>query len=222
MTEHSRRRARFEIETQVIYRVETPPGPLPPKEAKGVCARNLSENGLLLEAEEYLPPGTRLNLLLIQGTRGAIEGKGEVAWAEDASPKPGLRHGVRITHMEAAQQVAWKLFLEEASREIGRRPLRFDIDLPLVCRRADREETCGGRAVNVSRGGFLVLLPVRFPVDTVLSLEVRTPAQSLKADTRVVRVEDPGADGLIPHGLAFVDSKEGSHLPSALFLLGLL
>jgi hypothetical protein len=221
MTEELRRHPRYEVETQVIYKVEAPSGALPPRQARGVCSRNLSEGGLLLEAEEYLPPGTRLTLLLIRGKRGVIEGQGDVVWAEDPPPQPWLRHGIRITHMDSSQQVAWELFLQQASREIHRRPLRFEVELPLTCRRKNSSEVWEGCALNVSRGGCLVLLPVRLPMDTVLALEVRTPMQCLTTDARVMRFEEPRADGSIPHGLAFVDLQEEPSLLPALFLLGL-
>lgn len=224
MSEPTRRHPRYEIETQVIYSVEESSGTNPSQMAKGVCSRNLGEGGLLLDTEEHLPPGTRLSLLLIRGKRGPIEGRGEIVWAEGAPSGPGFRHGVRITHMEPSQQSAWEFFLDDASRQIGRRPIRFEIDLPLTCRPKDSEAAWAGHAVavNASRGGFLVLLPVRFPVDTVLCLEAQSQAQSLKTEARVVRVDDPREDGLIPHGLAFVDSQDGSRILPALFLLGLI
>lgn len=224
MSDPHRRHPRYEIETQVLYMLESAPVTQPPQKAKGVCTRNLSQGGLVLEAEERLPPGTRLALILIRGTRGAIEAQGEVVWADDAAAKPRFQHGIRITRMEPSQELAWKSFLDEASRDLGRRTLRFDIDLPITCCRKDCGDSLGGRAVavNVSRGGFLVLLPVRVPVDTILCLEARTPTLSLKTDARVVRHEEPRPDGLIPHGLAFVDSQEGSRLLPELFLLGVL
>jgi hypothetical protein len=217
MVEPSRHHPRYEIETEVLYKVETPP-----QTAKGVCSRNLSEGGLLLEGDEFLPPGTRLDLILIRAKRGTIECQGEVVWAEDPRPKAGFRHGIRITRMDPPQQVAWERFLAEASRELGRRPLRLDIDIPLSCRLPDREERWQGRALNVSRGGFLVRLPVQLPEGTVLSLEVESPTQNLKTDARVVRVQEPGEDGLVPHGLAFVNAEDGARFLPALFLLGLL
>lgn len=224
MREPTRHHPRYEIETEVLYTLETSPSAQPPQKAKGVCARNLSQGGLLLEAQARLTPGTRLALLLIRGKRGVIEAQGEVVWAEDAAAKPIFRHGIRIIRMEPSQELAWKSFLDEASRELGRRSLRFDIDVPITCRRKDTGDSLGGRAiaVNVSRGGFLVLLPVRVPVDTILCLEVRTPTQSLKTEARVVRFEEPRPDGLIPHGLAFADSHEGSRLLPELFLVGVL
>lgn len=224
MREPTRHHPRYEIETEVLYTAERSPNTQPPQKAKGVCARNLSQSGLLLEAQEPLAPGTRLAMLVIRGKRGAIEAQGEVVWAEDPAAKPIFRHGIRIIKMEPSQEIAWKSFLDEASRELGRRSLRFDINLPITCRRKDTGESLGGRAiaVNVSRGGFLVLLPTCVPVDTILNLEVRTSTQSLKTDARVVRFEQPRPDGMIPHGLAFVDSHEGSRLLPELFLLGIL
>lgn len=214
---------RYEIDTQVIYRVDAPPGALPPRTKAGRC-RNLGEGGLLLEAEEYLPPGTRLRLLLIRGKRGVIEGRGEVAWAEGAAPKPWLLHGVRITLLEPPQQLALELFLYEASRELGRRPIRFDIDLPLTCRKKNSQQAWEGRAVNVSRTGLLGLLPVRFSQGTILSLEmqIRLLGQSLRTEARVVRLEDPREDGRVPHGMAFVDPEEGPRLLPELLMIGLL
>jgi hypothetical protein len=50
---------------------------------------------------------------------------------------------------------------------------------------------------------------------------VRTPTQSLRAEARVTRREEPRPDGLIPHGLAFVDARGPDLLPE-LFLLGIL
>jgi PilZ domain-containing protein len=224
MREPTRHHPRYEVETEVLYTPEASPSAQPPQKAKGVCARNLSQGGLLLEAQERLSPGTRLALLVIRGKRGAIEAQGEVVWTDDTAARPVFRHGIRIIKMEPSQDVAWKSFLDEASRELGRRSLRFDIDVPITCRRTDTGDSLGGRAiaVNVSRGGFLVLLSVRVPVDTVLCLEVRTPTQSLKTEARVVRFEEPGPDGLIPHGMAFVDSHEGSRLLPELFLVGIL
>jgi hypothetical protein len=224
MREPTRHHPRYEIETEVLYTLEASPNTQPPQKAKGVCARNLSQGGLLLEAQERLSPGTRLALLVIRGKRGAIEAQGEVVWAEDDLTRPIFRHGIRIISMQPSQEVAWKSFLDEAGRELGRRSLRFDIDVPISCRRKDTGESLGGRAiaVNVSRGGFLVLLPVRVPVDLVLCLEVRTPTQSLKTEARVVRLDEPRPDGLIPHGMAFVDSHEGSRLLPEFFLVGIL
>lgn len=221
MAERGRRHPRYEIETQALYRLAPPPGAPPPK-AKGGRIRNLSKGGVLLEAEEYLPPGTRLSLLLIRGKKGTVEGQGEVVWAESPAGKPWLRHGVWITHMDPAQQSAWELFIDEASREIGRRPIRFDIDLALTCRRRDDDARWVGRAVNVSAGGFLVLLPIRFPLGILLSFEIQLPARTLKTDARVVRLEDPKTEGLIPHGLAYVDPEEGSRFLTELLFIGLL
>jgi hypothetical protein len=224
MREPTRHHPRYEIDTQILYTIETPPNTQPPQKAKGVCARNLSQGGLLLEAQERLSPGTRMALLLIRGKRGVIEAQGEVVWADDTAAGPVFRHGIRIIRMEPSQELAWKSFLEEASRELGRRSLRFDIDVPITCRRKGNDNSFGGRAiaVNISRGGFLVLLPELVPVDTILELEVRTSTQSLKTEARVVRSEEPRPDGMIPHGLAFVDSHEGSRLLPELFLVGVL
>ncbi len=223
MTHPTRRHPRYEIETDVVYTVENLPGTQAPQKGKGVCARNLSQGGLLLQVGEELPVGTRLSLFLIRGRQGTVEVHGQVVWVEEGPEGGTFQHGIQILQMEPPQEIAWKAFLDEASREVGRRPLRFDIDLPFTCRRKETGEAVGGRAVavNVSRGGLLVMLSVPVAVDSVLSLEVRTPTQSLKADARVVRQEEPRPDGLIPHGLAFVDAHEGSHLLPELFLLGI-
>ncbi len=224
MTEPTRTYARYRIETEVVYTVDGRTGIHGPQKAKGVCARNLSQGGLLLEAEEHLPPGAKLPSLLIRGKRGTIQAEGQVVWAEGPTAEGRFRHGIRITRLEPPQELAWKSFIDEGSREFGRRSIRFEIHLPITCRRKDSGDALGGRvlAVNVSRGGFLVLLPVCVPVDTILSLEIRTTTQSLKTEARVVRLEDPRADGLIAHGLAFVDSQEGPRLLPELFLLGLI
>ncbi len=224
MSHPTRRHPRYEIETEVVYTVEKLAGTQAAQKGRGVCARNLSEGGLLLQVKEHLPVGTQLALFLIRGKQRAVEVHGEVVWAEAAADEGGFQHGVRILPMEPAQETAWKAFLGEASREVGRRPLRFDIDLPLTCRRKDTGEAVGGRAVavNVSRGGLLVLMSAPVSVGTVLSLEARTPTQSLRADACVIRLEEPRSDGRIPHGLAFVDADEGSHLLPQLFLLGIL
>jgi hypothetical protein len=224
MSRPAGRHPRYDIETEVVYTLDTLPSPRTVQTAKGVCARNLSQGGLLLEAGEHLPVGTRLTIILVRGKQGAIEVQGEVVWTEKASAQPIFQHGVRILQLDPPQELAWKSFLEEASREVGRRPLRFEVNLPLTCRRKENGENVGGRAVavNVSRGGLLVLLSVPVPVGTMLSLEVRTPTQNLKADARVVRLEEPRSDGLIPHGLAFVGAQEGSQLLPELFLLGIL
>ncbi len=217
-----RRYPRYEIETEVVYTLEQLPGPRAGQTARAVCARNLSQGGLLLEAGEPLPPGTQLHLRLLRGKPGAVEVSGEVVWAEESPPS--FRHGVRILPLEPRQELAWKSFLDEAGREAGRRPLRYAIDLPVSCRRTETGEMVGrgALAVNISRGGLLVLLSVPVAVGTRLSLEVRTPTQSLKADARVARLEDQRSDGLIPHGLAFVDTRGGSQLLPQLFLLGIL
>lgn len=224
MREPIRHDPAYEIATEVLYSVADSPSTQPPQKAKGVCARNLSQGGLLLEAQARLTPGTRLTLLLIRGNRGAIDAQGEVVWADDAARKAIFRHGIRIIRLEPSQELAWSSFLDEASRELGRRSHRFDIDVPITCCRKDNGDNLGGRAiaVNVSRGGFLVLLPTCVPVGTILELEVRTSTQSLKTEARVVRSEDPRPNGLIPHGLAFVDSDEGSRLLPELFLVGIL
>jgi hypothetical protein len=224
MSHPTRSHPRYEIETEVLYSLERLPGVRPAQKAKGVCARNLGQGGLLLEAGEHLPVGTRLTLFLVRGSQGTVEVQGEVVWAEEMAVPRTFRHGIRILELEPPQEAAWHSLLEQASREVGRRPLRFDIDLPITCRRKEGGESVGGRAVavNVSRGGLLVLLSVPVSVDTVLCLEVRTPTQSLTAEARVVRREDPRPDGLIPHGLAFVDTQEGSLLLPQLFLLGIL
>src|SRR5574341_1087064 len=212
----------YEFETELVYTLGAQPDDGPVPKGKGACARNLSEGELLLEAEERLPVGTRLTLFLIRGKQGAIEIPGEVVWAEEAAIQRIFPHRVRILQMESTQHLAWKSFREAASREVRRRSLRFDVDFPITCRRKDSGEHVGGRAVavNVSRGGFLVLLSVRIPVDTALSLEVRSSTQSLKTEARVVRIEEARPDGLIPHGLAFADTAEGSRLLPQLFLLG--
>lgn len=224
MSEPTRRHPRYAIETEILYTVEARPGGPAAQKAKAGCTRNLSQGGLLLESEEHLLPAARLALLLIRGKEGTIEARGEVVWAARVPATSRFRHGIRITQMEPSQEIAWKRFLDEASRELGRRSVRFDIDLPVTCCRKDSGDKLGGRAVaaNVSRGGFLLLLPVRVPVDTILCLEVRTPTQILQTDARVVRLEDPRADGLIPHGLAFADAQEGPRLLPELFLLGIL
>jgi hypothetical protein len=176
----------------------------------------------VLEAEEYLPPGTSLSLLLIRAKRGSVECQGEVVWAEDPPPRPTLRHGIRITRMDPEQQQTWECFLREAARELGRRPLRYDVEIPVTCCRRGNGEKWAGHALNVSRRGLLVLLPTRVPEETIISLHVQTPTQSLTADARVVRVERARPDGLFPHGVAFIDAETGSCLLPALFLLGLL
>ncbi len=103
-----------------------------------------------------------------------------------------------------------------------RKSVRLDIDLPVTCSGEDGKPL-GGRAValNISRGGLLVLLAVRVPIGSRLWIEVRTPSQQLKAEVRVVRLEAERSDGLIPHGVAFVDAQ-GTDLLPALFLMGLL
>ncbi len=224
MSQPTRRYPRYEIETEVVYSPEGPPGAQAAQKGKGVCARNLSQGGLLLQAREHLPVGARLTLFLIRGKQEAIELHGQVVWTEEAPEQGVFQHGVQILRMEPSQELAWKAFLDEASREVGRRPLRFDIDLPLTCRRRETGEAVGGRAVavNVSRGGLLVLLSVPVSIGTVLCLEVRTATQSLKTDARVVRQEEPRPDKLIPHGLAFLDAQEGSQWLPELFLLGIL
>ena len=224
MTRPTRSSPRYSIETEVLYTVDAPTSSHDPQKAKGVCTRNLSQSGLLLEAEEHLPPGTRLAPLLIRGKLGTIEAQGQVVWAEGPSAEGRFRHGIRLKQLDPSQELAWTSFVDEESRGLGRRPIRLDINLPVTCHRKDSGESLGGRAVavNVSRGGLLVLLPVCVPVNTILSLEVRTQTQGLKTETRVVRLEVPRPDGLIPHGLAFMDSREGSRLLPELFLLGLL
>lgn len=224
MSEPTRHDPPYEIATEVLYSVANSPSTQPPQKAKGMCARNLSQGGLLLEAQSRLSPGTRLTLLLIRENRGAIDAQGEVVWADEAAGQATFRHGIRVVRLEPSQELAWRSFLDEASRELGRRGHRYDIDVPMTCCRKDNGDNLGGRAiaVNVSRGGFLVLLPVRVPVDTILCLEVRTATQSLRTEARVVRLEEPRPDGLIPHGLAFVDSDEGSRLLPELFLVGIL
>ncbi len=99
---------------------------------------------------------------------------------------------------------------------------RLEINLPVTCSGEDGKPL-GGRAValNVSRGGLLVLLSVRVPIGSRLWVEVRTPSQHLKAEVRVVRLEAERSDGLIPHGVAFVDAQ-GTDLLPLLFLMGLL
>lgn len=110
--------------------------------------------------------------------------------------------------------------------QAGRRYPRYQIEiaLPVTCRRKEDGERVGGHgiAMNVSRGGLLVLLSAAVPVETLLSVEVQTATQRLTSDARVVRVEDPRPDGMIPHGLAFVAGGEGSELLPELFLLSML
>lgn len=122
--------------------------------------------------------------------------------------------------MAPRQQLNWELFLHEASREMGHRPIGFEIDLPL-CRRRDGSGAWEGRAVNASRAGMLALLPVRIPEKSILSLEVQAIGRTLQAEARVVRLENPRADGLIPHGLAYVDPEKGSRLLLDLLAVGL-
>lgn len=219
--EWRRRHPRYEIGTPVLYRVEMPDAALPPRTKRG-RSRNLSAHGLLLEAEEYLPPGTRLALPLIRGKLGGIEGHGEVVWVKEPAAWNHILHGVQITRLNPLHHAVWRRFLQEASREIGRRSLRFDVDLRLTCRGKYGHDGCEGRTGNQSRTGLLVLLPVRFPERSILSLGIRTPGRTFETEARVVRLGDPRVDGRIPHGLVFVDLQEASRLLSEVLLVGLL
>src|SRR5512138_4015223 len=134
--------------------------------------------------------GHRADLMLTPAARivqsGTAREQGRGARPHDGR-QAGRREAPRVRTMSQA----------------GRRYPRYQIAiaLPVTCCRKEDGERVGGRglAMNVSRGGLLVLLSAAVPVETLLSVEVQTATQRLTSDARVVRVEDPRPDGLIPH-----------------------
>lgn len=74
--------------------------------------RNLSEGGLLVELQEFLPPGTPLDLIIAVGEK-SVRVEGEVVWSQELPPTPdgSYRHGIRFTRFELQDRLTWAVFI---------------------------------------------------------------------------------------------------------------
>lgn len=182
--------------------------------------RNISEGGLDLEVPELLNIGASVRLRV--PTKDVwIEVPGSVIWVETGPTLGDRVHGVALGPWEGDTQGAWERFVAVTRQEVLRRPVRFAVDLPVVCLEDGSPGVVSGRIGDASTGGFLVLLPDLYPVGARLVLDLSQAVDwSEGCQVRVVRTRSTpvGAPPLYPHGCEHVDPETGRRLLPELLL----
>jgi hypothetical protein len=200
-SEHCRN-PRWPIRLPVLHWPDDPPAP-----SGGVgWSRDLSEGGACLELNECLQPQRSLRLRL-QTDGGAIEAEARVVWVGDpASPASGIPHGVTFTRLAPDQ---WRALHDVVHLKAKRGDTRFriPIDLRATCHPIGAGgPPIEGRTGNVSWGGLLLRLPVRFAPGTALGVTLYAPGGPFKTEGVIVWAESPQQPphgGPVRHGCQF-------------------
>ena len=150
----------------------------------------LSEGGACVEIGECLSPLTPIRLCLQTGGQ-SIEAGARVVWAGKPDLPGGVCHGVAFTQI-ATNHLQTLRDLLESPRPDRRRGIRHPIDLEVTCQRiGGADSPLHGRTGDVSRDGFLLLLPEVVALGTDLAVTLRAPSGPLTVEGKIVWVEPP-------------------------------